>query len=98
MAAIRLIAIDLDGTLVGRENEFPLYAKLRYLLAELRLGEGTNWAVCTGRRVPSFRRFFLPMQMMGITPDFLIARHAYMYRLRGAFALPYLFWNLRMKS
>jgi HAD superfamily hydrolase (TIGR01484 family) len=95
--AIRLLATDLDGTLIGRANEFGLYEDFRELLDRIRGNGGVFWAVCTGRTLRSFERFFTPMSAVGISPDFVIVKHAYIYGIgRFGFA-PHRLWNLRLR-
>ena len=96
MADIRLIATDLDGTLIGRANELPLYADFADILADLRKRHGTIWVACTGRSLKSFRGFFEPMCMAGLAPDYVIVRHAYILRLTPYGYVPYIFWNLHI--
>lgn len=90
------MATDLDGTLIGSANEFPLYTDFRDRLETLRDKEGLIWVACTGRRLRSFRRFFSPMRMMGLAPDFVVVKHAYIYSLTSLGYLPHVFWNLRI--
>lgn len=93
---IDLIAVDLDGTLIGPVNEFYLYPSFRDKLKELR-GNGLRvWLVCTGRPFRGFKEVFTPMSMMGLEPDYVIVSHAYIFeRTRFGF-IPHLFWNLRI--
>jgi HAD superfamily hydrolase (TIGR01484 family) len=95
-AEIRLIATDLDGTLIGSANEFPLYDAFKARLEELRETGHVSWAACTGRTRASFNDFFHPMRAMGITPEFIILRHAYIFKLTRVGYLPRLFWNLHI--
>jgi HAD superfamily hydrolase (TIGR01484 family) len=96
MAEIRLLAVDLDGTLMGGVEDLPRYAGFREKLLDLKKAHNTVWAICTGRSLGSFRRFFTPMQMMGVHPDFVIIKHAYIYGYskRGRY-FPHILWNLR---
>jgi HAD superfamily hydrolase (TIGR01484 family) len=97
MPDIRFIAIDLDGTLMGRFDEFPLYAVFRQNMEEWQRTNNTVWAVCTGRSLSSCRTYMAPMQMMGITPDFVIVRHAYTYSVTRHSYRPHFIWNLRIR-
>lgn len=97
MADIRLIAVDLDGTLMGRMEDFPLYTVYRDKLADLQLHQGTLWAVCTGRSLRSFKTFFEPMQAMGVMPDYVIIEHAYAYSVTRFGYVPHVLWNLRIR-
>jgi hydroxymethylpyrimidine pyrophosphatase-like HAD family hydrolase len=98
MEDIRLIATDLDGTLIGSVDEFPLYSAFRERIAKCRRENGALWVVCSGRTMRSFNRSFAPMRAMGLTPDVVIIRHAYIFT-RGRFMVryvPHLLWNLRI--
>jgi len=96
-ADIRLIATDLDGTLIGGVNEFPLYKDFRDSINELRRHHNAVWAACTGRSRRSFREFFSPMQSMDIMPDYVILNHAYISKLRPIGYVPHFSWNLRIR-
>lgn len=94
---IRLLATDLDGTLIGSVSDFPLYTVFRERLEDLRRAHGTLWAACTGRSFKSFWAFFSPMRTMGLTPDFVVIRHAYIYgRTRWGY-VPHVFWNVHIR-
>ncbi len=92
-----MLATDLDGTLIGSANEFPLYNDFREKVQVLRHNYGTIWVACTGRSLSSFNEFFSPMRMMGIMPDFVIVNHAYIYSVGNFGCLPHLLWNLRIR-
>lgn len=96
MRVIQLLATDLDGTLIGSAREFPLYSSFREKMAELRRNYGTIWVACTGRPLRSFRTFFSPMCAMGMTPDFVVVNHAYIFERTRAGYMPHFFWNLRI--
>lgn len=95
-AEIKLIVTDLDGTLIGHANEFPLYSSFKEKLKHLRASHNTLWVACTGRNRRSFNIFFYPMKSMGILPDFIIIRHAYILRRTAAGYVPSVFWNLHI--
>ena len=96
MPEIKLIATDLDGTLIGSINEFPLYNDYRDRLEGMRRENGLIWAACTGRSLASFGGFFAPMRTMGLVPDFVIANHAYIYSFSQFGYMPHILWNLRI--
>lgn len=93
---IKLLVTDLDGTLIGSVNEFPLYSNFKKILDELRVSDKTYWVACTGRTYRSFSSFFYPMQSMGILPDFIIVRHAYILERTKWGYVPRLFWDLHI--
>lgn len=93
---IKLIATDLDGTLIGSANEFPLYSLFRDRVNELRRHNNAVWVACTGRSLHSFWDFFSSMRTMGLMPDFVVIRHAFIYGLTRFGYLPHIFWNLHI--
>jgi HAD superfamily hydrolase (TIGR01484 family) len=97
MTAIRLIATDLDGTLVGPTDEHASYAPLREALNKLKDQHGTVWSVSTGRSIRSFRDVFQPMVSAGLQPDFVIVKHAYIYGLSRFGYAPHFWWNLQTR-
>ncbi|MBN2301218.1 MAG: HAD-IIB family hydrolase [Lentisphaerae bacterium] len=97
MADIRLIATDLDGTLIGSVNEFPLYAEFNARINEMRKENGLLWVACTGRNFRSYREFFSPMRVMGVMPDFIIISHAYTYSRTAFGYMPHFLWNVHIR-
>lgn len=97
MKAIRLIATDLDGTLVGPRDEHASYAPFLRLLNELKSKHGTVWSISTGRSIRSFRDVFVPMASSGLQPDFVIVKHAYIYGLSRLGYAPHFWWNLQTR-
>lgn len=97
MAEIKLLATDLDGTLIGSVSEFHRYPVYNEVIKELYSEHGTKWVACTGRSLTSFREFFSPMQMMGIAPDYLIVNHAFIYSRTRRGYLPHVTWNVRIR-
>jgi HAD superfamily hydrolase (TIGR01484 family) len=93
---IRLFVTDADGTLLGRRPEFEQYRAFRVKVEELRTQYRTCWVVCTGRSLRSFNSVFLPMRTFGIVPDYVIARHAYIYEKVRVGYKPHGLWNLRV--
>lgn len=96
MAIIRLLTTDLDGTLIGSANDFPLYNDFRDRVNRLRDRYGTLWVPCTGRSMRSFKAFFAPMRMMGLRPDYVIIRHAHIFALSRYGYMPHVFWSLHV--
>lgn len=95
MAELRLIAVDLDGTLLGTSNEFFLYPVFQQKMDVLKQENNLIWAVCTGRTLSSFKETFAPMSILGITPDFVIVNHAYIYERSKTGFWPHMLWNFR---
>ncbi len=98
MSDVRLIATDLDGTLVGHTADFRLYEELREKLIEYRRKNNTVWATCTGRSLASTKQFLGPMEDLGIRPHYIIVSHAFIYEHTKLGYVPHLAWNFRMSS
>lgn len=94
---IQLLATDLDGTVIGGVQEFPLYADFRRALAWLREGDGGLWVACTGRSLSSFLDFSMPLRRMDLTPDYVIVRHAYIFSLGRFCWWPHVLWNMHIR-
>ncbi len=93
MPEVKLLATDLDGTLIGKMNELHAYEEFRKLLSTFRDKHGTIWVACTGRPLRSFLHFFIPMQEMDLAPEYVIVKHAYIYRLTRFGYRPHYAWN-----
>jgi HAD superfamily hydrolase (TIGR01484 family) len=93
-ATIGLLATDLDGTLIGSANELPLYLTFHDRIEHLRAANSTQWAACTGRTFRSFWEFFMPMRRYGVVPDYVIIRHAFIFRMTALGYVPHLSWNI----
>lgn len=91
-----MFVTDADGTLLGQKPEFEQYRAFRLKIDELRTISGAKWVVCTGRSLRSFGRVFHPMRVFGIEPDYVIARHAYIYERSRHGYWPHWLWNLRV--
>jgi hypothetical protein len=83
-------------TLIGSTDEFHLYGDFEELLVQLRAKFGTAWAVCTGRRHRSFLRMMGPLRTLGLLPDYVIVRHAYIYKQTRWGYVPHVAWNVRI--
>ncbi len=94
MPDIKVIATDLDGTLIGNANEFHLYDQFGERLSHYRSSYNSLWVACTGRSLRSFLHFIAPMHTMGLSPDYVIIKHAYIYRLTRFGYKPHVLWNL----
>jgi len=90
---IRLIATDLDGTLDGNGCAITRYQEFGERLEHYRQHYGAVWAVCTGRSLHSFESVIKPLQTLGITPQYVIVHHAYIYRRGRRGYWPHVLWN-----
>ena len=94
---ISLIAIDLDGTLVGPSWNYFLCQEFRDRIAAMCPPGGARWGICTGRKYRGFRDMLRPLKGMGVRPHFLITRDAYLCTGTGRRGyIPHLRWNLHM--
>ncbi len=92
-----MFVTDVDGTLVGHRVGFDQYEAFRRYVGILRDKYGARWVICTGRSLRSFRHVFRPMMMLGIVPDYVISRHAYIYERKSRGWIPHGVWNLRVR-
>jgi HAD superfamily hydrolase (TIGR01484 family) len=90
---IRLIATDLDGTLDGNGCAITRYQDFAERLKRYHERYGAEWAVCTGRSLHSFESVIKPLQALGISPEYVIVHHAFIYRRGRRGYWPHLFWN-----
>lgn len=95
--AIKLIATDLDGTLLGTGNEFPVFSEFGARLQIYRERFGAKWAICTGRSMHSVEAILAPMKAVGIEPEYVIIHHAYIYQLGRRGYRPHLLWNMAIR-
>lgn len=91
-----MFVTDADGTLMGQRPEFDQYRAFRARINELRSKYGILWVVCTGRSLGGYKSIFSPMRTFGISPDYVIVNHAYIFECRKWGHLPHWIWNLRI--
>jgi hydroxymethylpyrimidine pyrophosphatase-like HAD family hydrolase len=82
-ATIKLIATDLDGTLIGSTDEMPVYSDFAERIRDLRISQGTSWAVLSGRPLRSFLECSEPLRVAGLLPDYAILRYSLIYQREG---------------
>lgn len=93
-----MFVTDADGTLLGHRPEFEQYCAFRDAIERLRTRYGAVWVVSTGRGLGSFNKVSFAMRTFGIVPDFVIARHAYIYEKVRIGYKPHWIWNLRVRQ
>ena len=93
---IRLLVTDADGTLMGNRPEFDQYRAFKARIDDLRKTHGMLWVVCTGRSLGGYKNIFNSMHVFGISPDYVIVNHAYIFECKKWGYLPHWFWNLRI--
>jgi HAD superfamily hydrolase (TIGR01484 family) len=94
MSEIRLIATDLDGTLLGEASGLDVFNGFKSYIDALRERHRAIWVISTGRSKESFRKVFHPLQLMGLQPDYVILKHAYIYGVSRFGFFPHRMWNL----
>jgi hydroxymethylpyrimidine pyrophosphatase-like HAD family hydrolase len=94
---LRLIATDLDGTIVGNSDHPALLREFGRLITHLRAKHKAVWVVCTGRSLRSFTRVIEPLQHIQVMPDFVIVRHAYIYERTRLGYRPHRIWNFLIR-
>ena len=97
MQNIKLIVTDLDGTLIGNDNEFAFCSRLSELLGEYRSKCDTVWAICSGRHARSVRESVETLHQMGLDPDYVIVRNAFVYATGRHDWHPKVFWNVGIR-
>jgi len=93
---IRLLVTDADGTLMGNRPEFDQYRAFKARIDDLRETQRLIWVVCTGRSLGGYKHIFNSMHVFGISPDFVIVNHAYIFECKKWGYLPHWLWNLRI--
>jgi HAD superfamily hydrolase (TIGR01484 family) len=98
MSDIRLLTIDLDGTLVGPTNQYFVCMEFQEKINQFLSRTGAKWAICTGRPQRGYKTHFKPMLKMGIRPDFVVTRDAYIFTVTPqGWMIPHLRWNLLIR-
>lgn len=92
-----MFVTDADGTLMGRHPEFDQYRAFQARINELRASYGMLWVVCTGRSLSGYKQIFRSMRIFGISPDYVIVNHAYIFECKSWGYLPHWIWNLRIR-
>jgi HAD superfamily hydrolase (TIGR01484 family) len=92
-----MFVTDVDGTLLGHRAGFDQCQAFRKHIDALRNRYGVKWVICTGRSLGSFKKVFRPMTMMGVMPDYVISRHAYIFERKSHGYLPHVIWNVRVR-
>jgi HAD superfamily hydrolase (TIGR01484 family) len=75
---IRLLSTDFDGTLVAHDSDPVLYPPCMKLIGEMQ-GEGTVWAINTGRSVELLESGLLDFEFP-IRPDFILTSERDVFR------------------
>ena len=94
MTQIRLLATDLDGTLIGCNDPPEAYQRFRDAVRVFRTRWRTSWAIVTGRHAEAIKGPLVRLGVHGLTPDFLVLEDARIYRRKspGTYR-PFRWWN-----
>jgi len=93
MQKIKLIVTDLDGTLIGNDNEFAFSNAFAELLGSYRAAHDTLWVICSGRSRRNVANTIDAMAEMGLDPDYVIVHSAFVYANRRHHLRPQRAWN-----
>jgi HAD superfamily hydrolase (TIGR01484 family) len=94
MSDIRLLVIDLDGTLVGPTDQYFVCLEFKDKINQFLSRTGAKWAICTGRSMEGYKTHFKSMLKMGIRPDYVVTRDAYIFTVTPkGLMIPHLKWN-----
>lgn len=94
MNRIRLLATDLDGTIITARDEFDLHESFRKLIGDLRTNGNAYWAISTGRSLSSYHKVFAPLLASGLRPDYVVTRHAFIHSASRYGYVPHIIWNM----
>lgn len=97
LETLGMFVTDVDGTLLGNRSSFDQCQLFRRHINVLRDKYGVKWVICTGRSLRSFLHVFRQMIMLGIVPDYVITRHAYIYERKRYGYVPHAIWNIRVR-
>lgn len=90
---IRLLATDLDGTLVGSEETPTEYEAFARKVLDIRR-RGGKWCIVTGRHLSALRPQLVEFYYMRLIPDMVVVEDARIFTLNHRLrAMPFLAWN-----
>ncbi|MFU8780302.1 MAG: HAD family hydrolase [Kiritimatiellia bacterium] len=98
MHTIKLIVTDLDGTLVGNDNEYTYSLKLAELIATYRERYGALWVICSGRSRGTVADAIEDLREMGLEPDYVIVRSSFVYASHRYGIKPMVGWNWGVRT
>ena len=94
---MRMIVTDLDGTLLGSGSDREFQPNFVQRIEEFQKNGGL-WVIATGRGFRSTHKLLHPLWALGARPDFIIARHAYIYGKTRVGYIPHPFWNYHIRK
>ncbi len=93
----QLLVTDLDGTVLGSMDDRDFHPEFCQRVQDFQASGGL-WVIATGRRLRSVQRLVRPIIDAGAVPDFVVARHAYIFSFERWGFLPHPFWNIHIRS
>lgn len=94
MRQIRLLATDLDGTLIGCNDRPEAYQAFRDTVRAFRARWRMSWAIVTGRHAEAIKGPMVRLAAHGLSPDFLVLEDARIYRRKSSATFrPFRWWN-----
>ncbi len=97
MPALKLIATDLDGTVIGDDADVSLFSEFGRLLSTYRERYGTQWVICSGRSRKSIERSIEPLRALHLNPDYGIVQSSFVYENRNHALHPRHRWNFGVR-
>ena len=94
---MRMVVTDLDGTLLGSGSDREFQPVFVQRIEEFQKNGGL-WVIATGRGFRSTKRLLHPLWSLGARPDFIIARHAFIYGKTRLGYMPHPFWNNHIRK
>jgi len=80
---IRLLATDLDGTVIGHRDDRACYPIFKDLIGELRRNRHLLWIISTGRHYGSFLSFTGSLERAGIHADLVVTHRGRVFERHG---------------
>lgn len=90
-APIQLLSTDFDGTLYAEFENPPIPARLQALIGQLQ-GQGTKWAINTGRDMDSLMETLNRLRL-DVEPDYLVLVEREVHEHRNARYMGLESWN-----
>jgi len=96
---IRIVATDLDGTLIGNGEEPEDYRVFAAMLVDMHAQWGTRWGIITGRHLNALRGILTTLQLHRLVPDFIVVEDARIFTVDDRnVATPFFWWNMRVDA